>query len=113
MYYNTSKIPSESVNVFHDLGDFGTKSCTYGNCFLGRSKLLSKINKLPYPLRSYDPTMFKSVPVSPAFASFVEREYLAHVDTLVMVGGGGFQLSIKDRFLNHSDSGTDRLYRVC
>ena len=110
---NTSKIPSERVNVFHDLGDFGTKTCTYGHCARGRSKLLSQIHKLPYPLRSYDPAMFKSVPISPAFASFVEREYLAHVDTLVMVGGGGFQLSIKNRFLNHSDGDTDRLYRVC
>ena len=110
---NTSKIPSERVNVFHDLGDFGTKSCNYGHCARGRSKLLSQIHKLPYPVRSFDPTMYKSVPVSPAFASFVEREYLAHVDTLVMVGGGGFQLSIVGRFLQNSDNGRDKYYSVC
>ena len=78
-----------------------------------RSKLLSQIHKLPYPVRSFDPTMYKSVPVSPAFASFVEREYLAHVDTLVMVGGGGFQLSIEGRFLTNSDSARGKYYRVC
>ena len=110
---NTRKIPSERVYVFHDLGDFGTKTCTYGHCARRRSKLLSQIHKLPYPVRSYDPTMYKSVPVSPAFASFVEREYLAHVDTLVMVGGGGFQLSIEGRFLTNSDSARGKYYRVC
>ena len=71
----TNKIPSKRVYVIHDLGRYGTKSC-YGYCARGRSKLLSQINTLGYPVISCDPTMFNSFPVSPAFASFVERSTL-------------------------------------
>ena len=110
---NASKIPSERVNVFHDLGNFGTKSCTYGYCVRGRSKLLSQINTLGYPVIFYDPTKFNSVPDSPAFASFVEQEYLAHVDILVTLGGGGFQRNIVRRFVNNSDHNVKHLYRIC
>ena len=110
---NTSKIPSERVHVFHDLGGYGTKSCTYGHCVKERSKLLSQINSLSYRVTSYEPTKFNSVPVSPAFASFVEREYLANVDILVTIGGGGFQHSIILRFLKNSGNNKDNVYNIC
>ena len=71
----TKKIPSKRVYVIHDLGSYGTTSCS-GYCARGRLKLLSQINTLGYPIISYDPTMFNSFPVSPAFASFVERSTL-------------------------------------
>ena len=106
-------ITNERVNVFHDLGHYGTKSCIYDPCASGRSKLLSQINALGYPVNSYDPAMLNSVPVSPAFASFVEREYLAHVDILVTVGRGGFQKSIVYRFLQNSGGDKDNLHRIC
>ena len=107
------KIPHESVNVFHDLGSYGTDSCTNnGRCVRGRSELLSRINSLSYPINSYDPTKFTSFPQSQAFASFVEREYLANVDILVTIGGGTFQLSIIERFLNFGHN-KDKLYRIC
>jgi hypothetical protein len=108
----TKKIPSKRVYVIHDLGSYGTTGC-YEYCARGRSKLLSQINTLGYPVISYDPTMFNSFPVSPAFASFVEREYLAHVDILVALGNGGFQSSIIDRFLINSDGNRANLHRIC
>ena len=110
---NTSKIPSERVHVFHDLGGYGTKGCNHGYCARGRSKLLSQINSLSYPVTSYEPTKFNSVHVSPAFASFVEREYLASVDILVTIGGGGFQYSIIQRFLKYSGNNEDDLHKIC
>ena len=106
-----NKIPSERVYVIHDLGNYGTTSCI-GYCSRGRSKLLSQINTLGYPIISYDPTMFNSFPVSPAFASFVEQEYLANVDILVTVGGGSFEKSIIKRFLTKSGS-DNNLYKIC
>ena len=110
---SSSKIPNERVKVFHDLGYYGTMSCTHEPCLSGRSKLLSQINALGYPVNLYDPAMLNSVPVSPAFASFVEREYLAHVDILVTVGRGGFQQSIVERFLKSPGSDKDNLHRLC
>ena len=110
---NTSKIPSERVHVFHDFGGYGTKSCDRGHCANGRSELLSQINSLSYSVNSYDPTKFNSVPVSPAFASFVEREYLANVDILVTLGGGNFQESIIRRFLKRSGNNKDNLHEIC
>ena len=108
----TNKIPSERVYVIHDLGSYGTTGC-YEYCARGRSKLLSQINTLGYPVISYDPTMFKSFPVSPAFAAFVEQEYLANVDILVTVGGGSFEQSIIQRFLKKSGSDKNNLYKIC
>ena len=110
---NTNKIPNERVHVFHDLGGYGTKTCTYGHCAKGRSKLLSQINSLSYPVISYEPTKFNPVHVSPAFASFVEREYLANVDILVTIGGGGFQHGMHQRFLNYSSNNKDNLHKIC
>ena len=89
--------------MIHDLGS-GTKSCNYRACPGGRSKLLSQINSLSYRVVSYNPTKFKSFPNSPAFASFVEREYLSNVDILVTLGWGGFQHSIVERFKENSDN---------
>ena len=110
---NASKIPNERVHVFHDFGHYGTKTCTGKSCTSGRSKLLSQINALGYPVSSYNPTMLNSVPVSPAFASFVEREYLAHVDILVTVGKGGFQNTIVARFLQLFGGNRANLHRIC
>ena len=108
------KISNERVNVFHDLGSYGTDSCTdNGHCLRRRSKLLSQINSLSCPVSSYDPTKFKSFPNSPAFASFVEREYLANVDILVTIGGGTFQRSIIERFLKNSGHNIGKLYKIC
>ena len=108
------KIPNERVNVFHDLGSYGTNTCSrHGPCIKERSELLSQINSLSYPVNSYDPTKFKSFPFSQAFASFVEREYLVNVDILVTIGGGTFQQSIIERFLKKSGHDKDKLHKIC
>ena len=108
------RVASERVHVFHDLGHYGTKSCSETwYCANGRSKLQSQIKALGYPVNSYNPTMLTSTPMNSAFASFVEREYLAHVDILVALGNGGFQSSIIDRFLINSDGNRANLHRIC
>ena len=89
----------ENVYVFHDLGQYGSVSCSYNqNCVNGQYILLAKIKQLRLRVVEYDPSIFKSFPNSKAFASFVEREYLSHVQVLVTVGRGGFQLSIVRRY---------------
>ena len=107
------RVASERVRVFHDLGPYGTKSCyETWYCANGRSKLQSKIEALGYPVSSYNPTLLTSAPMNSAFASFVEREYLAHVDILVTIGTGSFQDSIVDRFLINSNGNRANLHRI-
>ena len=57
--------------------------------------------------------MLTSTPMNSAFASFVEQEYLAHVDILVTLGNGGFQSSIIDQFLINSNGNRANLHRIC
>ena len=108
------EVTGERVSVFHDLGPFGSQSCTLSRCVKGRSGFLSKLEALGFPIVSYDPTVLEFTPVSPAFASFVEREYLSHVDILVTLGRGGFQQSIVESFQKNSGGHSDEnLHRIC
>ena len=104
----------KTVHVFHDMGGYGSTSCSSSKkCINGQRKLLLKIRQLRLPVISYDPSTFKSFPNSGIFASFVEKEYLSHVQVLVTVGQGGFQQSIVNRFVEYS-RGTDKhLHRIC
>lgn len=101
-------VSHESIHVFHDLGNYGSLSCTLKFCVEGRRHFLSQVMKLGFPNISYDPVLSNSVLVSSGFAAFVEREYLSHVDVLVTVGRGGFQQSIVERFKNNSN-----VHRIC
>ena len=104
----------ENVYVFHDLGEYGSASCEVNiHCKNGRSKFLSKLEQLRFRVVYFDPSNFKSFPNSRVFASFVEREYLSHVQVLVTVGRGGFQQSIVDRFLKFSKENNNHLHRIC
>ena len=109
---NSTKTTRHNVQVFHDLGKYGTASC-HGqySCRKSRTQFVSQIKQLGYPLVSFDPTKFNNFPHSPAFAAAVEQEYLSRVDILVTVGRGGFQQSIVDRFVKHS--GKENLNRIC
>ena len=106
-------VANEQVRVFHDLGPYGTMSCTLQYCTKGRARFVEDVAKLGFPIVSFDPAVFESVPTSPAFVSLVEMEYLSHVDLLVTVGRGGFQQSMVERFLSSSQDSTDRVHRIC
>ena len=108
-----SKTKDVQVRVFHDLGKYGTKSCSYGNCKKLRSKFLSEVKKRRYHVAFFDPVKFPSFPRNPAFVSFVEREYLSSMDLLVTVGFGGYQRSIIERFLRQNNHQKDHLHKIC
>ena len=102
----------EKVYVFHDLGKYGSASCEKTKeCNHARPELLSKLKQLRFREVYFDPSNFTSFPNNRVFASFVEREYLSHVQVLVAVGRGGFQKSIVNRFLKYSKRRD--LYRIC
>ena len=107
------KAAREQVCLFHDLGPYGTTSCTLTHCVDSRSHFVEEVKKLSLPVVSFDPAAFDGVPRSPAFASLVEMEYLSRVDVLVAVGRGGFQQSVVHRFLDNTGGRTDRLHRIC
>ena len=109
---NSMKTTHDNVQVFHDLGKYGTASChMYYSCQKSHTQFVSQIKQLGYPLVSFDPTKFNHFPHSPAFAAAVEQEYLSRVDILVTVGRGGFQHSIVEKFMKYS--GKENLHRIC
>ena len=106
----TRNLSNPQVRLIHDLTKYGTKSCR-GDCSKYRSKYLSELKKLGFPVFNFDPTGYPSFPHNPAFAAFVEREYLSRMDVLVTLGHGGFQNTIVGRFLKHTTK--EQLYRIC
>ena len=106
-----------SMHIFHDLGEYGSSTCNvreWKYCIEGRKNFLTELNRyFKKFVVSFDPSSFHPVTLQPAFASFVEREYLSTVDVLVTVGRGGYQDSIVKRFLKRSGGTSDSLYRIC
>ena len=101
------------VRIIHDLGHYGTSSCDTYQCTNGRKTLLSEVRKLGFPVVSFDPANFPSVPKSSGFVSFVEREYLSNVDVLVTLGWGGFQYTISQRFVQQHRGNTHNFHQIC
>ena len=109
---NSINATRDNVHLFHDLGKYGTTSCRWDKyCNNGKSKMVSQIKELSFPIVAYDPAKFSHFPMGPSFVSFVEREYLSQVDILVTVSRGHYQQSIVDRFLKKS--GGNGLQRIC
>ena len=106
----TRNLSNPQVRLIHDLTKYGTKSC-WGDCSKYRSKYLSELKKLGFPVFNFVPTDYPSFPHNSAFAAFAEREYLSRMDVLVTLGHGGFQNTIVGRFLKHTTK--EQLYRIC
>ena len=104
--------PEVRIRIVHDLGEYGTSSCT-GICSLRRNSFLSQVKKLGYPIVSFNSSEFSSVPISSGYAALVEGEYLSKVDVLLTVGWGGFQNAIVQRFMLQRGGKGENLHRIC
>ena len=106
-----------TVHIFHDLGQYGSRSCNMKNwkkCGKNGRIFLDKIIKeFNSTIVSFNPSSFRPVSLQAMFASFVEKEYMSGVDVLVTVGRGGYQDSIVKRFLKNNGWKTDNLHRIC
>ena len=109
----TLKLSKVSVRIIHDLGEYGTSSCTMSICSQRRNSFLSQVQRLGYPIVSFNPTEFSAVPVSSGFAAFVEGEYLSKVDILVTLGWGGFQNTVSQRFVRQHGGKEENLHHIC
>ena len=110
---STENISDTHVRIVQDLGKYGTDSCSKGQCYKKRKNFLSEIKQLGYPVVSFDPAEFPFFPRSPAFTSFVEREYLSGVDVLVTLGWGGFQYTISQRFIKRHGGDKHSFHQIC
>ena len=117
LLHNLSFNASEhvAVRIVHDLGEFGTQSCDHGLCLKRAKNFVPQIRKLGYPIVSFDPARFSSVPTSSGFAAHVETEYLSNVDILVTLGWGGFQHVVSQRFLHKKKHKrkNDNWHQIC
>ena len=105
-----------SVHIFHDLGQYGSRSCNMKNwqeCGKNGKIFLDKIKKdFNNTIVFFNPSAFRPISLQAMFASFVEKEYMSGVDVLVTVGRGGYQESIVNRFLKNNGWKTDNLHRI-
>ena len=104
-------VRKENVHLFHDLGTYGSQSCT-DYCKLGYDRALWEISKLGYKVMNFKP-WGQGHTLQNTLAAFVDREYLTRVDVLVTIGRGEFQQNIVDRFISRSGGKRDDVYRIC
>ena len=105
-------VPRENVHVFHDLGAYGSVTCS-NFCKAGYDKVLSEIYRSGYKVVYFEPADQGFVPMRRTLAAFVDCEYLTRVDVLVTVGRGEYQQNIVERFLDQSGGKKDNLHRIC
>ena len=91
-----------STLLLHDYGHYGTDVCKQEGwrsrsvCVNESQYLLSFLNETG-KAAEFDPVKF-GAPKNTGFVSLVERQALVGSQTLVVVGGGSFQISIVSRF---------------
>ena len=108
-----------STLLLHDYGHYGTDACQHGGwqsrpvCVNESRYLLSLLNESR--ASEFDPVKFDA-PQNSGFVSLVEGVALAGGQSLVVLGGGSFQISIMGRYADqlkreHAKSGT--VYSIC
>ena len=112
-----ANISHGSVYLFHDMGQYGSRTCNlkeWAYCKKGGKEFLNKVKKqFGKIIISFDPSSFYPVSLQGQIAAFVEREYLSRVDVLVTVARGGYQDSIVKRFLKNRSWKRHNLHRIC
>ena len=96
--------------LFTDMGKYGTDSCSNKRCSR-RDQLFSMLDGLGLTVSSYDPRVLNGTENS-GYVSLVEMNMMALGEKLVLVGGGGFEVTLQGRFLS-LDHRVEDVYRVC
>lgn len=96
--------------LFTDMGQYGTDSC-WNKRYCRRDRLFSMLKKLGLTVNSYNPKLLNGTENS-GYVSLVEMNIMALGEKLVLVGGGGFELTLQGRFLSLNHKMED-VYRVC
>ena len=96
--------------LFTDMGKYGTDSCSNKRCSR-RDQLFSMLDGLGLTVSSYDPKVLNGTENS-GYVSLVEMNMMALGEKLVLVGGGGFEVTLQGRFLS-LDHRVEDVYRVC
>ena len=104
------EIPRASVVLVHDAGKYGS-STFYKSVRKRSDMLLTKFQLSKIHTVSYDPEPNKGLPQHRAFVAAVEQEFLSRSHVLVTMGGGGFMMNAKGRFV--ARQGADRLHTLC
>ena len=96
--------------LVHDAGKHGSKSFTQ-NLQERSNRILSIFRKWGVRTVRYDPEQNRDFPQHRAFVAAVEQEFLSRSHVLVTMGGGGFTMNVKQRFV--ARQGTKRLHVLC
>ena len=96
--------------LFTDMGKYGTDSCSNSRCYK-RDQLFSMLEGLGLTVSSYNPKVLNGTENS-GYVSLVEMNMMALGEKLVLVGGGGFEITLQGRFLSLHHRVED-VYHVC
>ena len=108
-----------STLLLHDYGNYGTDACQHGGwrsrpvCVNESRYLLSLLNESR--ASEFDPIKFDA-PQNSGFVSLVEGVALAGGHSLIVLGGGSFQVSIAGRYadrLKHEHVKSGAVYSIC
>ena len=104
---------SETLLITDVGSEYGTatckKLCEYND--VNRQLIASTIPSFNLTVSSYDPKLLNGIENS-AYVSLVEMTMLSMGDKLVLVGRGGFQSILKDKFLSLNHTAKD-VYHIC
>ena len=104
-------IPQSRVVLVHDGGKYGSDTFYSSSLREKASKIVKKIQSLHVREVHYDPTKNKDLPQYRAFVAVVEMEFLSQSHVLITMGGGGFALGVRSRFI--ARKGEERLHNLC
>ena len=97
---NQTNRTDNKVILVHDCGPNGSGSCYNSTTFQNASRrILSELETMDVHIVSYKPSDSGGID-DRTFVSLVEKEVVTNADQLVLLGGGGFQDSLDQMFMN-------------
>ena len=114
------------ILLIKDFGAYGSDACnvkgtwsSYEVCINRTDKalvILKQILSFPFTEVEFNATNFKDAPQNTGFSSLVESQLLTEGAVLITLGGGNFQKSLRERFIQNQvdyNAGKDRHFGVC
>ena len=102
----------ENVVYIHDGGPYGSDSM-WESRRKAFNYLISKMTELGIRNIHYSPKPNNSTGVDKGLAQFVELQFLVSADVLILMGYGGYQYTLTQRFLSKTGGDKTNIHHIC
>ena len=102
------------VFLVHDNSQYGSKSLQnpkHAKLMTMSLEMLRKLQLIGLQFAQFTPDPLLGYPLHRGFVAAVEQEFLSQSYQLLTLGGGGFMMNVKERFLERHSS--DKLHTLC